>query len=336
MKLFNWKKKKPKLLIVGHDLKFLSPVINHITDIDNYIVELFTYNGHIIQRKKQLLKLLPKVKIIFCEWGLGNISFLSNNKLPGQKLIVRVHLQEFRTNYLKETNWENVDTVIFISQFQFDRFKLQFPQFSEKCKLIFNVIDSNSFDKKKSIDAKFNLGMMGILPYRKWPHLGIEILYELRKHDVRYKLSIKSKKPEELGWLWERPEEREYYDSFYKLIKSYNLTDSVVFEPHDNDVQDWFSNIGFVLSTSEFEGSHQSVAEGMAAGSIPIIRNWDGSTPLYPKKYTFEIIKDAVDIILNYSEDMDFQKESKIVKQYAQSNFDLSVILPQFDELFDC
>jgi glycosyltransferase involved in cell wall biosynthesis len=335
LRLFNRNVKEPKLLIVGHDLKFLSPVIDHLIGKNEFKIEKFCYAGHIIPNKKNLLKILPEFKIIFCEWGLENISFLSKNKRSGQKLLVRIHLQEFSTNFLKETNWENVDAMIFISQYQLDRFKLLFPEFAGKCSLIFNVIDCNSFDRKKDQDARFNLGLMGILPRRKAPHLGLEILHELKKFDSRYRLSIKSKRPEELDWLWKKPEEREYFDRFYSMIESLNLNDSVVFEQHGDDVPDWFKKIGFILSPSEFEGSHQSVAEGMAAGSIPVIRNWDGSVPLYPAKYNFTDIKTAIDIILGFSNDADFQRESQAVKQYAQANFDLSVILPQYDQLID-
>jgi len=337
--LFNFLKKinpkKPGLLVVGHDLKFLTPVINHITGKNDFKVELFSYHGHVVQNKNKLLKMLPDYSVIFCEWGLGNISFLSNNKQKGQKLIVRIHLQEFSTSFLSETNWDNVDAMIFISEFQLERFKSLFPDQTAKCHLIYNVIDCGNLDREKEQDANFTLGLMGILPLRKWPHLGVEILYELKKHDSRFRLSVKSKRPEELDWLWKRPEERAYYDQLYSRIDSCGLNDSVIFEPHGDDVPDWFRKVGFILSPSEFEGSHQSVAEGMAAGSVPVIRNWDGAYPLYPEKYIFNEVKEAVEFILNHSTGNVFPNESEFVKKYAREHFDLSVILPKYDRLID-
>jgi hypothetical protein len=325
----------PKMLIVGHDLKFLQPVIDHFRSKEEFKIETFSYPGHTIPNKLKLLKILPQFQLIFCEWGLGNIRFLSKHKRPGQKLMVRIHAQEFRTNFLRETNWENVDAMIFISQYQLDRFKVLFPDFGGKCILIYNVINCNNFESNKIQDARFNLGLLGILPKSKSPHIALEILYELKKFDSRFNLSIKSKRPQELEWLWKRSEEREYFNRFYTKIESLNLTDSVIFEPHGNDVPDWFSKIGFILSPSEFEGSHQSVAEGMAAGSIPVIRNWDGSVPLYPVKFNFTDVKSAVEIILKYTENTEFQKESKEVNQYARTNFDVSVVLPEYDELIN-
>jgi glycosyltransferase involved in cell wall biosynthesis len=326
---------KPGVLIVGHDLKFLTPVIRHLESNEEIKLEKFTYKTHTIPDKPKLLKVLPRFDIIFCEWGLGNIRFISKNKRPNQKLIVRIHLQEFSTCFLKETQWENVDAMIFISEFQLGRFKSLFPEHAHKSRLIYNVIDCNELDREKEPDAKFTLGMMGILPARKSPHLGIGILKELKKHDSRFRISIKSKRPEELEWVWKRAEEKEYYEQFYNQIDALGLKDSVIFEPHGDDVSEWFRKVGFILSPSEFEGSHQSVAEGMAAGSIPVIRNWDGATPLYPEKYVWSTDQEAAKIILDHVNDTDFQKESRIVREYAKDHFDLSVILPLYDKLIE-
>jgi glycosyltransferase involved in cell wall biosynthesis len=334
LNLFKIKKQKGSgLLVVGHDLKFLSPVLEHYYQKNEFKLEKYSYQGHVIPDKNELLRILPNFKVIFCEWGLGNIQFLSKNKKPWQKLIVRIHLQEFTTCFLRETHWDNVDAIILISDFQLERFKKMFPEHAHKCLLIYNLIDCNDLNREKAPEALYTLGMMGILPMRKWPHLGVEILHELKKHDQRYKLSIKSKRPEELDWLWRRPEERKYYDHLYATIDDLDLKDSVIFEPHGNDVPEWFRKVGYILSPSEFEGSHQSVAEGMAAGSVPVIRNWNGSMPLYPEKYNFSEVSKAVEIILKYTHDEIFRQESEAVKKYAQEHFDRSVILPEYDRL---
>jgi glycosyltransferase involved in cell wall biosynthesis len=327
--------KKTGLLVVGHDLKFMPPVIDYYRSREDYSVETFSYSGHLVQQKDQLLKILPDFNLIYCEWGLDNISFLSRHKQPGQKLMVRIHLQEFITTFLDSTNWENVDVIIFACQFQMERFIKRFPKYRDKCKLIFVAIDCDAFFQPKEPDAIFTLGIVGILPMRKAPHQALEILSELRKSDNRYKLSVKSKRPEELAWLWSRPEERAYYDEFYASVQSLGLSDSVIFESHGNDVETWFRKAGFLLSTSEFEGSHQAVAEGMAAGSIPVIRNWEGADTLYPGKFIYKDVNEAVEIIRKYVTDTNFTAESNSVNQYARQHFDSCSVIPQFDQLFD-
>jgi len=334
MFFLNRSQSKMKLLIVGHDLKFLPPVIDFFKSKNEYSVETFSYSGHLVQNKNQLLKILPGFNLVFCEWGLDNINFLSHHKKPGQKLMVRIHLQEFKTKFLEETNWDNVDVIIFACQYQLERFVKIFPKFENKCKLIYVAIDCDAFDQPKTSDSLYTLGIVGILPMRKAPHLALEILKELKQFDNRYMLSIKSKRPEELEWLWNRPEEREYYDRFYASVKALGLSESVVFEPHGNDVENWFRKAGFLLSTSEFEGSHQSVAEGMAAGSIPVIRDWKGAETLYPEKFIFHNVSEAIDIIRKYTSQAEFDSENRSVKEYARNHFDSRVVLPQFDQLF--
>ena len=62
----------------------------------------------------------------------------------------------------------------------------------------------------------------------------------------------------------------------------------MIYDGHGNDMHNWFQKVGYILSTSDFEGSHQAVAEGMAAGSVPIIYNWDGADTVYPEKFVYK------------------------------------------------
>lgn len=322
-----------RLLFVGHDFKFLKHVINYFKQKDDFVVQLHSYQGHALQNIEELMRELPKFDIIFCEWGLDNIKWMSKHKLKRQKLIVRIHRQEFQTKFLSETSWENVDAIIFINTHPMHVFVSLFPEQVNKCHLIYNLIDCKRLDVVKDENAQYSLGMLGILPKRKAPHIALQILSEMRKYDARYKLVIKSKMPEELDWLWRRPEERSYYDDFFKSIDNLNLADAVVFEPHGDDVPEWFRKIGFVLSTSDYEGSHQSIAEGMASGAVPIIRNWLGSEELYPVKYNFRTVSEAVELIRLMTDDKNYNLESDKVRQYAAQLFDLQVINSEYDKL---
>lgn len=327
------KNHKTQILFVGHDFKFLQYLIDDFLKKKEFEVSLFSYKGHTLKNIPLLKKMLPSYDIIFCEWGLDNIKWMSENKLKHQKLMVRIHLQEFETGYLALTKWENVDTIIFINRYQMNRFIELFPKVESKCMLIYNLIDCNRLNLDKDINAKYTLGLLGILPARKSPHIALRILSEIRKYDQRYQLSIKSKRPEELDWLWKRPSERAYYDEFFSSIDKLNISDAVDFEPHGKDVPEWFRKIGFIMSTSEFEGSHQSIAEGMASGSVPVIRNWAGSEMIYPQKYIYESIDEAVNLIRKMTEKDTYSYELDHVTQYARQHFDLNVIIPQYEKL---
>jgi glycosyltransferase involved in cell wall biosynthesis len=326
---------KKKILFVSHDFKFLTHIIHHFSRLEKYEVALYHHKGHVIQDFQGLAKECLKADIIFCEWGLENLSWLSRNKFPDQKIIVRIHLQEFVTPFLTETNWNHVNKIILVGPHMLRKFKRTFPDFKDNCRLIYNIIDTNSFNLPKTDNAVFNIGSLGVLPSRKAPHLGLELLLQLKKIDKRYKYIIKSKKPEELDWLWKKEKERNYYTSFFENISKLGLEDSVIWEEHGKDVQEWFQKIQHVFSPSEFESFHMAIPEGMASGAIPIIRNWEGADQLYPKKFVFKDIQEAVHIIRKYSDNMIREKEEIYLKNYAQKHFGLNVILKQYEQLFE-
>jgi glycosyltransferase involved in cell wall biosynthesis len=209
----------------------------------------------------------------------------------------------------------------------------KFPFMTERAVLIYNLINCDSFDVPKLFGAEFNLGIVGTAPKRKAPDLAFEILTRLKEIDKRYTLFIKGKQPWEYDWLWERPEERQYYKEFYSKVNQLEYANSVVFDPYGNDMADWFSKIGFLLSTSDHEGSHHAVAEGMASGAIPVIRNWVGADFLYPERFIFKTVDEAVKLILKCKTGENYPPLYDEVKKYARDNFDKPIILKKYDQL---
>ncbi len=325
---------KPRILFAGHDLKFLSYVIAHFKTA-GFPSEIVTYSTHRIPNPERIMAVLPDIDIVFCEWGLGNLAWISRNKIPGQTLIARIHSQEFYTTFLAETEWRNVDRIIFVSRHMRDKFVRMFPENSEKCSVIHNLIDCDTFDLAKQEDARFHLGMLGVLPKLKAPHLGLQLLRELKNRDARYKLYLKGKKPEEYEWLSKRTEETAYYQEFWETVWNSELRDDIVWEPYGNDVPAWFSKIGFILSCSERESFHMSPAEGMASRAIPVIRNWEGARELYPERFIFNDVPEAVRLIEKYSDINRFQAEGLLARKYSQDRFDKKVILPEYDRIMN-
>lgn len=322
-----------KILFNGHDFKFLKPLISRYNNDPSYEVLIDEHICHVITNTTKSEELLNQADIIFCEWCVGNAEWYPHNKKEHQILIIRLHHQEFDLHYLERIQWDNVDCIVFICRNNMSVFLERFPAMAERAVLIYNIIDCDSFNLPKLYGAEFNLGFMGAAPKRKAPHLAFEILKRLKKIDRRYTLFIKGKHPWEYDWLWRRPEERRYYEELYMRINRSEYANSVVFDPHGRDVSEWFSKIGFLLSTSDHEGSHQSVAEGMASGAIPVIRNWTGADLLYPERFVFKTIDEAVDLIIKWNTIENYFSEQEAVKKYARDNFDIPIIVEQYDRL---
>jgi glycosyltransferase involved in cell wall biosynthesis len=322
-----------RLLFSGHDFKFLQPVITHYENEPGFTVLIDTHKNHVIDDERKCEELNLQSDIVFCEWALGNAVWYSRHKLPDQKLIIRLHRQELTLPYLDQIDWKNVDRLIHICPYNVEQFNHRYPNLSEKVELIYNPIDACVLDQEKLPGTEFNLGMIGISPMLKAPHIAVEMLRKLREHDRRFTLFIKGKQPWEYDWLWKREIEREYFEELYRQIKNSDIRNAVIFDPHGNDIPDWFSKIGFILSTSDLEGSHQAVAEGMASGAIPVIRNWAGSDMLYPPKYVFSTVDQAVELILKWRSPKFYSAEVNYARDFAKGHFDLTVILPRIRQL---
>ncbi len=322
-----------RLLIAGHDLKFMPPYITFFENDPRFELRIDEHDGHGIKSEAFSRECVEWADMIFCEWALGNLVWYSRHKRPGQLLIARLHLQEWqdrdRISYLYDTKWENVDRLLLTSHHVYDHMIEEFPVLrGSRARVLYCPIDASGvFSREKQNDAMHHLGIVGIVPQRKRIDLALDILEQVQKKHPDVKLFIKSRRPEEYSWMVKyRPEEMAWYESTLKRIDQLPNPASVVWDAHGDDMPAWFSKIGFLISTSDFEGSHQAVAESMAAGCVPIIRDWEGANRIYPPKYVWSHPEEAAAIVLSHLQDDSFTTASKSVRQYAQDNFDAPLL----------
>lgn len=330
LKLWSFKKDKVNLLFAGHDFKFIDKFIDYCKNSGRYNVKIDKWKGHVGHDEAYSKECINWADIIFCEWGLGNAVWYSNNKLNYQKLIIRVHSQERRSKFYEKFNIDNIDKVITITPYMFEEVSkyMNIPRY--KINMIFNYVDCNKFEKSKDENAKYNLGIVGICPKSKRLDLAIDIIEKLWEKDTRYKLYIKGKLPNEYAWLMAKEDEKIYYENIFKRINNSKYKDNIVFDGFSTDVDIWFSKIGYILSPSDFEGSHVSVAEGIASGSVPIIFNWDGADTIYQQEYICKHVDDAVKMITENSDDIG----DLGIKEYAKIYFDIKKIINEIERLF--
>lgn len=145
--------------------------------------------------------------------------------------------------------------------------------------------------------------------------------------DDRMKLRVRSLMPWEIEWIWKsRPEERQLYIKLFRGIEEDPLLrDRVIFDRPGNDMEEWYREVGFILSSSDSEGCHTSVLEGMACGCIPIVYNWPGASSLVPDQYVHADLNDAASQVVAMAVngiDVDLQDHIKaIVGQYDSDAF---------------
>ncbi|MDH0687612.1 glycosyltransferase family protein [Stutzerimonas stutzeri] len=280
---------KVKVVVAGHDLKFFNKIITSLRS-DIFEVRCDVWSGHNKHNEKNSYELLDWADVIHCEWCLGNLNWYSKRKKPHQRLVARFHAQEMKLPYMTSSNWDAIDHVTFVSEHT-RRIAFSFyPELSfNKTSVVSNYLDENSFvPLKKTGEALFTLGMIGYSPKSKRLDRAINLLESLLQLDQRYCLRVKGSNPFTYSWLLKREEETSYYRNLMARInESPLLRYRVIFDPPGDDVNKWLSMIGHILSPSDAESFHMAVGEGMLAGAVPIIWNWDGALDVWPKDAVF-------------------------------------------------
>ncbi len=328
-------KRKKTVLVAGHDFKFIGGLLKKF-EADGYIVIYDKWDGHNTHNIKESKNLLKQADIIICEWCLGNAVWYSKNKFIHQKLLIRFHLQEIDLNYGKEINMHAVNNIIFVGP-HILRDAIQtfnWIQYEKKLIEIPNYIDTTVLPKQNN--TIFNLGIVGIVPQRKRFDLALEILEKLRHNDKNFQLYVKGKTAKDFPWMEHRHDELKYYkDQEERIENSKYLRGSVHYDGFGKDMLQWYSKIGFILSTSDFESFHLSIPDGAVSGSIPIILKWEGSDEIYPASWSLNSIEDAVKKILLLSNNNDvFLEEVKKCKDYVEK-FSLQSIYRQWECLLE-
>lgn len=102
-----------------------------------------------------------------------------------------------------------------------------------------------------------------------------------------------------------RPKEMEFFNKQYARIEQLNqrYPGCVVFDGFGSDMAEWYAKVGVVLSTSDFESFHLTIADGAASGALPVCLNWPGADRIYPAEWLVSNIKDAVNRVLSQKRD---------------------------------
>lgn len=316
------------VLVAGHDLKFATAILEQLNSI-GCVVLIDEWNGHNKHDEERSSELLRQADAVVCEWGLGNAVWYSQNVKANQPLIVRVHSQELFLPYLKQIDKSSVDHFVFVGELIRKAAIESHGVPCDKTTVIPNFVDVERLNQQKTADAAKTLGFVGIVPKSKRLDRVLDVLELLLTHDDEYKLRIKGKTPEDYPWMKNRPDEMAFYANQYERISTLNkrYPDSVVFDGYGADMADWYRNVGVVISTSEFESFHLTVADGAASGAVPVSIAWPGSDLIYPIDWlsgtTEEMVKSILEQHVNGQE----------AQRFVQTNFRTESTLENFFEL---
>ena len=310
---------KCRVLVAGHDFKFFEKLAERLQSDGNFVLEYDRWKGHNSHDEAHSREMLRSSDIVFCEWCLGNLAWYSQNIGKNQILVARLHGQERNLPYLQDVNWANVDQVVFISSFikELVLEKVAIPE--DKLTVIPNFVDDGRFIlRNKMGDARHCIGLVGSAPSLKRLDRAIDLLEALLQADERYRLRVKGKNPLDYPWLLNRQDEVDYYESIYERINcSPELRYRVIFDPPGDNVSEWFTMVGFILSCSDFESFHMAIAEGMLTGTYPIIWQRGGVNSMWPQKYIFSSTERAAMHIISLNEIDGTELRAEAIRRYG-------------------
>lgn len=291
------------ILIAGHDLKFAGFLIDYWSACGAKLL-IDKWESHNKHDAELSASLLQDADVVFCEWGLGNAVWYSQNVRDDQKLIVRVHSQELFRPFLSQIHHENVDKHIFVGELIRQAAVISHGVPEEKTVVIPNPVDVEALELPKKPGSEFALGFVGIVPQSKRLDLALDILERLQEEDDRFHLRLKGKTPDDYPWMKNRPDEMAYYGQQFQRIEEMNSRrpGSVIFDGFGADMPEWYSTVGHVLSVSDFESFHLTIADGAASGASPYLLAWPGSDLIYPESWLYSTPDFIADAILSRTE----------------------------------
>ena len=114
--------------------------------------------------------------------------------------------------------------------------------------------------------------------------------------------------PWQIDWVWNNREETrvQFGAVFDRIAADPALADAVRFDPPGPDMEEWYRGVGVILSSSDSEGCHTSVIEGMASGTYPVVHNWPGARGLFDP-YVHDDMMSAIDDVIAFADAPDYR-----------------------------
>ena len=318
------------ILIAGHDLKFAKPILEVMKEMGiSVLVDRWENHNKFDAEKSR--RLLAQADAVWCEWALGNIEWYSKAVKEGTPLFVRYHLQERNYDYLSNSDQSKITNVSFVCK-HYENHAREIKQIDENTQtsVIPNVLRVKGNYLRKN--DNYSIGFVGMVPSRKRLDLALDLIEYLLQYDSRYTLKVVGKRPEEYSWLMKRDEEKQYYDAIQKRISANPLLESKVeYLGFVDDIREFYSSVGHVVSTSDFESFHLTLADGPIHGAAAHTLPWDGSSDIYTEAWLNDDVEQMGETIQKINNENKtgyhaYLQAKHLVKQMSPEVVALSII----------
>ena len=116
--LQTYPEKRMRLLVSGHDLKFLKPIFPYFESL--FTLEVQELDEYLEFSPKEAAEYVKRADIIWCEWLLTAAQWYSNHVYPHQSLFIRAHRFEVARRYGNNIDINHITKVITVSYYWFE------------------------------------------------------------------------------------------------------------------------------------------------------------------------------------------------------------------------
>lgn len=232
-------------------------------------------------------KIMNWADITWIEWA-NHIAVAASyfKRSSGKKLFLRLHRYEAFTEFPFLIKWKNVDGVIFVSNFMRNILESRGVDLKNiHVRTVYNGVDLERL-KFKPRENGYNIGWVAHIILRKNLHIALEIIKKLKAVDPKYTLHVAGDFPDHM------------YEIYLKrMVKELDLEENVIFYGWVDDIDEWWEDKNYLLSTSIHESFGYNIVEAMAKGIKPIIHNFYDARELFPDELLFNTTDEAVEKI---------------------------------------
>ncbi len=318
-----------RVLAAGYDLKFFNEIASALAS--NFDIKVDNWDGHTQHNPSRSRELARWADVIFCEWLHGNVEWFSKLKESKAPIVVRCHRHEALSPFGERFDRRKVKAFIAISPHGLDDFSERFAIPRRLFSLIPNAVDVSGFEVRSVARDKnsslLRLLMVGLAPKLKGLHRAVQVVDALKQRGENVLLTVYGKSPDEISWVWNNSDERNYFESVFRYIDSHGLRDNIEFVGWAN-LKTAYAQHDILLSLSDFEGCQVAVLEAMAAGVVPIVRPWRGAKECYPSEF---IVDDdaVVNRVLQLKDEVYYDSMASIAVKYVRETCDIGIVAEQ-------
>jgi glycosyltransferase involved in cell wall biosynthesis len=280
-----------------------------------------------------LAQQLDWADVVLVEWASLEFAWFSLLDRPQVRTIVRLHRYEAMTLYPQLADMARIDAVLFIAEHVANLVRGTAPRLAAVpwTGVIPNLHDLSAFRTKKKEGASRTLVQVVWDRAVKDVGYALDVLEVVRREDPSWKLMLVGRTAEETA-----PGSSYAKESMARISE---FGDAVEILGRRDDIPEVLTGAGFLISSSLHEGSHESVAEGAAAGCVPVVRNWPQAQPWggaygqYPTSWIVEGPTDAAARILSIAESARSSAEGSEAHTWILAARDRAAITRRYRDL---